>query len=84
LALHGQSKEWRFDDDCRKTTLSSPSLKMGRRLHVANELRGRVVREFPETLNEVAVWYSEAKKLNTRARRVEKMKRVLSIGKVMS
>jgi hypothetical protein len=33
---------------------------------------------------EFIVWYSEAKKEETRARRVEKMKRMLSAGKVIS
>jgi Bacteriocin-protection, YdeI or OmpD-Associated len=33
---------------------------------------------------EFVVWYSEAKKEETRARRVEKMKQMLSAGKAMS
>ncbi len=33
---------------------------------------------------EFVVWYSEAKKEDTRARRVEKMKQMLSVGKVIS
>ena len=33
---------------------------------------------------EFIVWYSEAKKEDTRARRVEKMKRMLAAGKVIS
>jgi uncharacterized protein YdeI (YjbR/CyaY-like superfamily) len=33
---------------------------------------------------EFVVWYSEAKKEDTRARRVEKMKQMLSAGKVIS
>jgi uncharacterized protein YdeI (YjbR/CyaY-like superfamily) len=33
---------------------------------------------------EFIVWYSEAKKEDTRARRVEKMKQMLSAGKVIS
>jgi hypothetical protein len=33
---------------------------------------------------EFIVWYSEAKKDDTRARRVEKMKQMLSVGKVIS
>ena len=33
---------------------------------------------------EFIVWYSEAKKDETRARRVEKMKQILSVGKVIS
>jgi Domain of unknown function (DUF1905)/Bacteriocin-protection, YdeI or OmpD-Associated len=33
---------------------------------------------------EFVVWYSEAKKKDTRARRVEKMKQMLSAGKVIS
>jgi hypothetical protein len=33
---------------------------------------------------EFVVWYSEAKKEDTRARRVEKMKRMLSAGEVIS
>ena len=30
------------------------------------------------------MWYSEAKKDDTRGRRVEKMKQMLSVGKVIS
>jgi Domain of unknown function (DUF1905)/Bacteriocin-protection, YdeI or OmpD-Associated len=33
---------------------------------------------------EFVVWYTEAKKEDTRARRVEKMKQMLSVGKVIS
>lgn len=33
---------------------------------------------------EFVVWYSEAKKEDTRARRVEKMKQMLAVGKVIS
>ena len=63
-----------------------------REIEIPLELRKKLGTKFIQKLNglsfthkkEFVVWYSEAKKVDTRTRRVEKMKQMLSAGKVIS
>jgi hypothetical protein len=63
-----------------------------REIEIPLELRKKLGTKFIQKLNglsfthkkEFVVWYSEAKKEDTRARRVEKMKHMLAAGKVIS
>jgi hypothetical protein len=63
-----------------------------REIEIPLELRKKLGTKFIQKLNglsfthkkEFVVWYSEAKKEDTRTRRVEKMKQMLSAGKVIS
>ena len=63
-----------------------------RDIEIPIQLRRALGAKLTEKLNrlsfshkkEFVVWYSEAKKEDTRARRVEKMKQMLSAGKVIS
>src|SRR5215469_7788755 len=63
-----------------------------REIHVPIPLQRALGTKLTQKLNalsfthkkEFVVWYSEAKKEDTRARRVEKMKQMLSAGKVIS
>ena len=63
-----------------------------REIEVPTPLKRALGTKFTQKLNglsfthkkEFVVWYSEAKKEDTRARRVEKMKQMLSAGKVIS
>ena len=63
-----------------------------REIEIPTELQKELGTKLTQRLNglsfthkkEFVVWYSEAKKEDTRARRVEKMKQMLSAGKVIS
>jgi hypothetical protein len=63
-----------------------------REIEIPLDLRKKLGTKFIQKLNglsfthkkEFVVWYSEAKKEDTRTRRVEKMKQMLSAGKVIS
>jgi bifunctional DNA-binding transcriptional regulator/antitoxin component of YhaV-PrlF toxin-antitoxin module len=63
-----------------------------REIEIPLELRKKLGTKLIQKLNslsfthkkEFIVWYSQAKKEDTRARRVEKMKQMLSAGKVIS
>jgi hypothetical protein len=63
-----------------------------REIEIPLELRKKLGTKFIQRLNglsfthkkEFVVWYSEAKKEDTRTRRVEKMKQMLSAGTVIS
>jgi uncharacterized protein YdeI (YjbR/CyaY-like superfamily) len=63
-----------------------------REIEIPLELRKKLGTKFIQKLNglsfthkkEFVVWYSEAKKEDTCARRLEKMKQMLSAGKVIS
>jgi Domain of unknown function (DUF1905)/Bacteriocin-protection, YdeI or OmpD-Associated len=71
-------------------TLAPDSEK--REIEIPTELQKELGTKLTQRLNglsfthkkEFVVWYSEAKKEDTRARRVEKMKQMLSVGKVIS
>jgi uncharacterized protein YdeI (YjbR/CyaY-like superfamily) len=63
-----------------------------REIAIPTELQKALGKKLTQRINglsfthkkEFVVWYSEAKKKDTRARRVEKMKQMLSVGKVIS
>ena len=63
-----------------------------REIEIPVQLERGLGAKFTEKLNrlsfthrkEFVVWYSEAKKEETRTRRIEKMKQMLSTGKVIS